>query len=331
MAEEILASVAVLTFNAQPFLEQLLDSLFGQETDFVFEVIVIDSGSRDATLEIARRYPVRLYEIANRDFNHGETRNYAASLAGGDFVAYLTQDAIPAHRRWLTEIVRPLREDSRIACVFGRQIAHANAFILTKRDMETHFANMSPDNESVVVQYKGDIPEAEYATDRFRYYFFSNVNSCVRRSVWEQIPFRRIDYAEDQALGMDIIEAGLRKAYSPKAAVIHSHDYRLTEYLQRQFDEYRGLKISIGYADSSPALTLARCALHGIRTDFAYIRQQEGLVPRDLARALVLNCYRMLGIYLGSRHEKLPAALKKKLSLESSVKKRNAGEAPHGA
>lgn len=322
MAENILASVAVLTFNAQKYLKELLDSLAGQETDFEYEVILIDSGSSDDTMRIAREYPIRLYEIENQDFSHGGTRNFAVSLASGEFIAFITQDAVPADKYWLQELVSTFYQDEKIAGVFGRQIARSEAFILTKRDMASHFAGFSPDNETIKIQYKDDVPQQEYQRNRFSYYFFSNVNSCVRRSVWEKIPFRKIDYAEDQALGMDLIEAGYKKAYNPKAAVIHSHDYRLTEYLKRQFDEFRGLKNALGYADPSSFFTMLKGTYRGFRSDLSYITGHEGPVLKDIYRAFFLNCYRMLGIYLGSRHEKIPVAIKERLSLEKSMKKK---------
>lgn len=318
MSDRIFASVAVLTYNGREYIELLLDSLYDQEVNFKYEVIVIDSGSHDDTVKLVEKYPVRLYKIKNEDFNHGETRNYAASLARGELVAFLTQDAIPAGKEWLKEIVKPFQDDAAVACVFGRHIAREDAFILTKRDMENHFLNYSDDNLTTTIQSMSDIPSEEFENNRYYYYFFSDVNSCIRKSIWKKIPYRKLDYSEDQAFGMDVINAGYKKAYNPRAAVYHSHDYPLKDYLKRQFDEFRGLKNAIGYADYTPFLKTQVRSLRCFRDDCSYIIRNEGFNVKDISRAFFLDIFRGLGIYLGARNERLPVSLKNILSLESS-------------
>ena len=91
------ATVVIPTFNGQRYLEEVLSSLFQQKTDFPYEVVIIDSGSTDASLDIINSFPVILHQIPNSEFNHGETRNLGAQLAKGQFVAYLTHDATPAN------------------------------------------------------------------------------------------------------------------------------------------------------------------------------------------------------------------------------------------
>ena len=51
-------------------------------------------------------------------------------------------------------------------------------------------------------------------------------------------------------MGKDIIEKGYIKVYSKHASVFHSHNYSLMQFFQRYFDEYRGLKISLGYTEN---------------------------------------------------------------------------------
>jgi len=99
------ATIAIPTYNGIERIGELLDSCLRQEADFEFEVLVIDSGSTDGTLDAVRkRAAVRLHEIPKSSFGHGRTRNLAVEMARGDFVAFLTQDAVPADKHWLSEI-----------------------------------------------------------------------------------------------------------------------------------------------------------------------------------------------------------------------------------
>ena len=113
------ASIVLLTFNGEEYLEELLDAIAEQKTTFAFETIVIDSGSTDRTLEIVRRHAVRLHQIPNSEFNHGGTRNLGATMAQSDYVAYVTQSATPADTSWLQHLVDAFGLDGDDAFAFG--------------------------------------------------------------------------------------------------------------------------------------------------------------------------------------------------------------------
>ncbi|TFD29396.1 glycosyltransferase family 2 protein [Cryobacterium cryoconiti] len=239
------ATVAILTYNGEVYLERILTEVLGQELDGAVEVLVIDSGSTDSTLDIVRRFPsVRLHEIPNSEFGHGKTRNLAAQLATGEFVAYLTHDAIPASRQWLRELLEPFRLDERIVAVMGKQIPRAGCFPLLKYEIRGVFAGFGPDWGTSVF-YKDEFVQSEGVLNAIS--FYSDVNSAARRDfLLNTIPYRDVRYAEDQLFGKDLIEAGYRKAYAGRAAVEHSNDLTLAEYGKRIFDETIGLR-QIGF------------------------------------------------------------------------------------
>ena len=85
---KIKASVVIPTLNGGVEFEKCLEMIYKQKTSYPFEVIVIDSGSNDGTVEIVRRFPLRLYLINKKDFNHGLTRQWGLELAEGDYVAF---------------------------------------------------------------------------------------------------------------------------------------------------------------------------------------------------------------------------------------------------
>ncbi|TFD00921.1 glycosyltransferase family 2 protein [Cryobacterium sinapicolor] len=239
------ATVAILTYNGEAYLERILTEVLGQELDGAFEVLVIDSGSTDSTLDIVRRFSsVRLHEIPNSEFGHGKTRNLAAQLATGEFVAYLTHDAIPASRQWLRELLEPFRLDKRIVAVMGKQIPRSGCFPLLKYEIQGVFAGFGPDWGTSVF-YKDAFVQSEGVLNAIS--FYSDVNSAARRDfLLNTIPYRDVRYAEDQLFGKDLIEAGYRKAYAGRAAVEHSNDLTLAEYGKRIFDETIGLR-QIGF------------------------------------------------------------------------------------
>jgi rhamnosyltransferase len=245
MAENIRVTVAILTYNGEQYLEKILRKLRKQQFDGEFEVLVIDSGSTDSTLEIIASHPeVRLIEIPNSEFGHGRTRNLAAREARGEYVAYLTHDAVPSTKHWLTELISPMDRYPDVVAVLGKQVARPRAFPLQKYEIHNMFRNLGPDY-GITLFY--DAPFADEPAVRDALAFYSDVNSAARRSfLVDVLPYRDVRYAEDQLFGRDVIDNGYTKAYAPRASVMHSNDLTLSEYGHRIFDETVGLR-QIGY------------------------------------------------------------------------------------
>lgn len=240
MSNKIKATVFIPTYNGDEFLDELFKNLFKQVCDFNYEVLVIDSGSTDKTLDIIARYPlVTLHKISNKEYGHGKTRNYAAKLAQGEYVVFLTQDAIPANIKWLEHMLEPFEVNPKICCVFGKQVPRPTCVVHVKREVFSVFESLGPDH-SIMIHRRNSLisntPLKTYLT------FFSDVNSAVRKNILiNEIPFRDVNYSEDQALGIDILNAGYLKAYAPLGSVLHSHNYSLRKFFHRKYDEYVGL------------------------------------------------------------------------------------------
>jgi rhamnosyltransferase len=241
MAESPLATVAILTYNGEQYLRGILEAVAAQVIEGEVEVLVIDSGSTDSTLDIVKDFPdVVLHEIPNEEFGHGRTRNLAARIAKGHYIAFLTHDAIPIDSYWLKELLAPFELNYRVVGVMGKQVPRASCNPLMKYEIRAVFRQFGPDFGSTLF-YNGDFVRDEGT--RAAISFYSDVNSAARRSfLVDSIPYRDVAYAEDQMFGQDLIEAGWMKAYAPRAAVEHSNDVTYSEFGARIFDETVGLR-----------------------------------------------------------------------------------------
>lgn len=237
-------TVTVLTYDGERYLDRLLTAVEAQDYPGSFDVLVIDSGSTDRTLDIVAAHPaVRVHTIPNEEFGHGRTRDLAARLADGEIVAYLTHDAVPADDTWLRELVLPMADDPRIAAVVGRQAARPGAPPVLKYDIQRVFERMGPETGITVTWDTGRLVDDR---QRAAAAFYSDANAAARRDVLTgPVPYRDVDYAEDQVFGRDLLAAGLRKAYAPRALVEHSNDTTLRTFGARIAADLRGLR-SIG-------------------------------------------------------------------------------------
>jgi O-antigen biosynthesis protein len=314
-------TVAIPVLNGAAYLDEVLSAVRGQHVDVPVELLVVDSGSIDASLEIAQRHGATVIEIPQEEFSHGGTRNLAIERSSGDVVAFLTQDATPASELWLASIVEGFEQADDVALVFGPHIPRPGHSHVFAREMRDHFRTWG-EGQRIDVQRLDRSPDAlaAYRLYPYKLQFFSDVNGAVARTAWERVPYRDVPYAEDQLLAREMIEAGYAKVFHPGAGVYHSHDYPPAQFLRRYFDEFRSLREVLGHVEPFGLEHVARTVYHQTRLDREFLASERGVAGRHLRRAVRKSArhylVRTVGAGLGARADRLPAAVRKALSLE---------------
>jgi GT2 family glycosyltransferase len=316
-----LATVAIPVRNAGPILAEVLDAVLAQRVPGEVELLVCDSGSTDGSAELARRRGATVIGIAPGEFSHGRTRNLLMTQAAAPYVAFLTQDAVPAGQLWLSRLLAGFAVTDDVGLVFGPYAPRPEASPMVARELTEWFAGFAPEGRPRVDRLDADerdLPARELLGPRG---FFTDANGCVSRAAWERVGFRDIPYAEDRALALDAMRAGFAKVFVPEAAVIHSHEYSGWGWLQRSFDEGRALHAVYDWREPLRPKTTALNVWGRMGADWRW-RRGHGEPPRGAAAVRYLagsaghHAARTLGVALGTRADRLPPELARRLSHE---------------
>lgn len=223
---ECVASIVLLTKNAGPGFERTLRALAGQEVDFPYEIVAVDSGSTDGTLALAEKFRVKTHRIPPSDFNFGLTRNHAFSLAAGDFIVTLSQDVTPCDASWLSKMISPLREDAKVAAVQGKTVVPADSDVFFwERKGQFYFTSES---RGWIERYRCGL---------------SFVSCAIRRNFWERHPIGEAAFSEDKLFQKMIHDAGMGIRMAEDALCFHGHQYGWKSLVARLKNEGVGWRI----------------------------------------------------------------------------------------
>jgi glycosyltransferase involved in cell wall biosynthesis len=272
-------SVVVRCFNEERHIGRLLSGI-SRQTLPPDEVILVDSGSTDATLDIASKFGVEIHRIPPERFSFGRSLNIGCAAATGDVIVVASAHVFPVYDTWLAELTAPLAEDPATALSYGRQVGGQETRYSERRVLERWFPAQSATRQ--------DHP------------FCNNANAAIRRSVWESQPYdEELTGLEDLAWAKAAMRRGCHVAYVASAPVVHAHDESWGQLVNR----YRREAIAhrrIYDEQRMGALDATRLALGNILSDYVHAAR-DGALLRNLLAIPAFRTAQFIGTYRGFR------------------------------
>lgn len=269
-------SIVIRCYNEVEHIGKLLHGVFAQTVDDI-EVILVDSGSTDGTLEVARQYPIDdVVYIDPEEFSFGRALNYGCEAASGEFCVFASAHVYPRRKDWLESLLSMFEEN--VALVYGKQRGNET----TKFPEKQVFRRWYPDHD----RPRQDSP------------FCNNANAAIRRSVWEEFPYDEdLTGLEDLDWAKRVQAAGRDISYAADAEIIHVHD----ETPREVYDRYR--REAFAHSEIMPdqeftLWDLLRTVTSNTVTDYV-AAAREGELPGSLVEIPRFRLMQFLGTYRG--------------------------------
>lgn len=202
----MLCSIIIRSYNEERHIGRLLDGIMQQQLpdDIAVEVILVDSGSTDATVSIARDMGAKVEHISKEEFSFGRSLNVGCEQARGEILLFASAHVYPIYNDWVERMVRPF-DLKQVALVYGRQTGNE----LTKFAEGQVFRKWFPAHSN----YDQQTP------------FCNNANCAIRRSLWIDQPYDEyLTGLEDLDWAQNIMNKGYKIAYEAAAPIVHVHE-----------------------------------------------------------------------------------------------------------
>jgi len=271
------ASIVVRCYNEADHIGKLLHGIDAQTVDD-YEIVLVDSGSTDGTLEIAREYGVDKIEFIDpENFSFGRALNFGCAAANGEFCVAASAHVYPRRDDWLETLLAPF-EDDDVALVYGKQRGN---------DVTTFSENQI---------FKQWFPEEDI--DRQRHPFCNNANAAIRRAVWTDLPYdEQLTGLEDVDWAKRAQKVGYAISYASDAEVIHVHDETAREIFNRYRREAYA-KREIFPEKSFSLLDFVRLSLANVLSDYR-AAAAEGVLRENVLEIPKFRLLQFWGTYRG--------------------------------
>jgi glycosyltransferase involved in cell wall biosynthesis len=237
---ESYVSIVIPTKNAGSEFQAVLETIKSQKGVKGTEIIILDSGSSDSTVDIAKKYQCRIFPVEPECFHHGLTRNFGADQATGDFVLFMVQDAIPLGNDWLCGILETFWRYPEIVAVTCRQMPRSDADLFASYIIWNHYRQMELYDDRIARVDRHFFNELSFS-DRRKLAGIDDVCTCFKKEVFCQLKFGTLEFAEDLDLGIRLLENGFSLAFLYSVAVIHSHNRDAEYFFQRNYVDSKTL------------------------------------------------------------------------------------------
>ena len=225
--------------NEEKKIGECLEEILKQKECGTYDIIVIDSGSTDKTLDIVKKYDVSVYAIPADTFQFGSSISLGLFLCKGKYCAFLSAHAIPKNEFWLKNLLNKF--DDQTVAVYSKQIYYEDTFFIEKKSLEDTFGPKS--------RFQSKNKEMKKFSDYKEAIIFSNASSCILKEVAEKIPFRNLIASEDREWAFRVLQHGYGIKYAADSEIYHCHNETLDQYYKRIYInskalyEFAGVKI----------------------------------------------------------------------------------------
>jgi rhamnosyltransferase len=278
-------SAVIRAFNEEAHLGRLLHGLAAQSQP-PDELILVDSGSTDHTIEVAEAAGCKIVTIAKDEFTYGRALNRGCDAASCDALLIVSAHVYPLYDNYIEQFASAL-EHADVALAYGRQVGDHRTKYAESRVMSKWFPTSS--------------------VLRQRHPFSSNANALVRKAMWEKLQYREeLTGLEDLDFAKRVIESGDSIAYVAEAPVVHVHE----ESWEMIENRYR--REAIAYKNIYPEAEMTRrhataLALGNVASDwFHAIREQK--LTESYADIVRFRIAQFRGAYLGLSSDRAPEA-----------------------
>ena len=237
-------SIVIRCKNEEKSIGEVLARTFEQVSPVPYEVLVLDSGSTDRTLEIANRFNVRLFTIEPGNFNFSYALNYMIDLAQGEIICCLSAHCLPHSDRWLMELTKPILSGQTEATI-GKQLP---------------IKGMNPFEEVAILMMFPLVTPQDYSPH------LSNANCAFQKKLWEEKKFDEDIFGWEDYFWYLQMKPKYRFLYCPEAAVYHSHPFNFKYWLTRSYSDGKAAH----YIYNQTGLDVTGGDLHSFRISFKH-------------------------------------------------------------
>lgn len=282
-------SIIIRTLNEERYLPELLTSIQRQRSAFSYEVVLIDSGSTDNTLNIAERFGCRILHISRAEFSFGRSLNRACEVAHGTYLVLISGHCIPRDQYWLEHLIQPLVNRAVHYC-YGRQEGTPSTYWSERQIFAKYFPETSA------------IPQLGF--------YCNNANSALLAETWKRYYFNEdLTGLEDMDLAKRLVADKGRVGYVANASVLHIH-HETWRQVQLRFE-----REALALQQICPEVILrqrdvARYFTRGVIRDLLSSFPDK-ISPTTLYYILRYRFHQYMGSYLGNHlHKRMSSALR---------------------